>query len=382
MKEYAITDFATKEARELFRVRNSFSFRIGIRMKKALTSPIGFIGFPIFLLFEVLKRTKKTPSGYRLNNSSITIIGIDKSGDHWSSIAMELASQLLMIDSDLTISTLSTNEIVSQDLIGRNSNYRLPSPRNITNGSRNWNNMCERMLSTMLYNHCSGVVIYLGDLLYSGIKKSLNHVPENINLLLLNNLIEVPLGEKWSANALVLNLSSSINNLSFNENEKISEEKIHSNNLNFFAFVPDEVVLRNTVEKVLEEFSPPHYEKEVIVLGEKYVNTTLNNNSSTILIISDHINNIKEINSIRCPTILLRTSRKIPASILVLIRKMEKSGSLLVLRNPDEDKLLELIKYISDVRTRSYMMKAIQQKVTISYNQLDNVFKILNSIKS
>lgn len=181
------TQFATHESRELYRVRSSFSFRFASHIAGAIQKPWKIILLPYTLPRELLFRKPKPLQPGKINPHSIIMVGIDTRGTMWSERAMQLAIELQRFDSDLRISLLTTSDTILKDRVGSLVHYRIPRPRSVDTGRRDWNLTCERLLSTMIHSQKAGKIVILGDYLYSGICHSANSGPKEIQLHWMNS---------------------------------------------------------------------------------------------------------------------------------------------------------------------------------------------------
>ena len=145
------SQFATHESKELQRIRSSFSFRIAILFTEAIKNPLKILLLPFTIPRELIFRRAEKIAEASSSPNSIVIVGIDTRGTMWSERAMKLAIELQRFDSDLRISLLTTSDKILKDRVGKLLHYRIPRPRSVDSGRRDWNLTCERLLSTMIH---------------------------------------------------------------------------------------------------------------------------------------------------------------------------------------------------------------------------------------
>ena len=77
---------------------------------------------------------------------------------------------------------LTTGNELTEDRTGKLLHYRIPRPRSIDSGRKDWNLTCGRILSMILHLQQASRVVYLGDYLYSGIRHSVNSYDSGLHL--------------------------------------------------------------------------------------------------------------------------------------------------------------------------------------------------------
>ncbi|MBR96278.1 MAG: hypothetical protein CMA81_05645, partial [Euryarchaeota archaeon] len=120
------TQFATHEAKELHRIRSSFSFRFAVLLAESFRNPLKLILLPFTIPRELIFRKPKRLIPISINPNSIIIVGIDTRGKMWSERAMKLAIELQRFDSDLRICLLTTSGKILKDRVGKLLHYRIP----------------------------------------------------------------------------------------------------------------------------------------------------------------------------------------------------------------------------------------------------------------
>ena len=181
-RETVRTQYATHEAKELLRIRNSFSFRLILTIGRLVKNPLRIFLFPFSIAKGLTSRNSNTPPQSELFNDSIVILGVDTKGTVWSERATKLSLELQRFDSNLRISLLTTGNDLTEDRTGKLLHYRIPRPRSIDSGRKDWNLTCRRLLSMILHLQQASRVVYLGDYMYSGIRLSVNSYDPELQL--------------------------------------------------------------------------------------------------------------------------------------------------------------------------------------------------------
>lgn len=366
------TQFATHESKELRRIRKSLSFRIAVLLSNAFSNPLKILALPFTIPREILfnKQTKNWQP--KINSNSVVIVGIDTRGTMWSERAIKLAIELQRFDSDLRISLLTTNDYILKDRVGRLLHYRIPCPRSVESGRRDWNLTCERLLSTVLHLQEASRVVFLGDYLYSGIRHSVNSAPPNIHLHWINSgNNQVGLDQitvKHSTSVFEESLTTS------SDKFQLSESTIQDHlNLRFDRTILIHLQVassslnlwENALEKSLD--NKMIHEKIITASHNKYgflsetVDIPRNIEPFTtpgfhFRIIDDQPDVITKINNDRIPSIILRTNKKLDKVSLKILEELELFGTAIVLRKPKIATLKDAIQTLSDMESRKKMI--------------------------
>ena len=185
----ANNQYATHESRELRRIRDSATFRLVLIFSSALTSPKKFLLLPIsvarFILSLFRKKSFSLPETVG-KKASIVIVGIDRRQNIWADRAQKIATDIHEYDPSLRLALLSTGNVLNEDKAGRFVHYRIPPPRTIDSGRKDWNLTCERLLSSMIYSHSASVILFLGDYLFSGVRHAIEMSPKGTKLICLH----------------------------------------------------------------------------------------------------------------------------------------------------------------------------------------------------
>ena len=154
------TQFATHEAKELFRIRNSRSFRIVVALGKTIKNPLKIISLPLAL--PKLLFSRKIEAKLKPSPNSIVIVGMDTQDVIWSERATKLAIELQRFDSNLQISLLTTGDEIIKDRAGKLLNFRIPRPRSVDSSRKDWNLTSERLLSMVFHLQEASRLVYSG----------------------------------------------------------------------------------------------------------------------------------------------------------------------------------------------------------------------------
>ena len=177
MKEVESIYVATKEGRELQRIRNSFTFNFGIKVMSALKNPFRILILPYSLL-EILKLRKKKIAFDFEPRTEYLVIGIDKTGEFFSTQAENIANRL-QLGSNVEVTLVSTSQSGPKEN-NQIQWFRLPAARENNYTRKEWNITAERLISTTISLCKPRNVIFFGDYLYRGIIDSLEAVGENV----------------------------------------------------------------------------------------------------------------------------------------------------------------------------------------------------------
>jgi hypothetical protein len=371
-KNHTRTQFATHESKELQRIRSSFSFRIAILLTKAIKNPLKIFLLPFTIPRELIFRRPGKIVETRLSPNSIVVVGIDTRGTMWSERAMKLAIELQRFDSDLRISLLTTSDNILKDRVGKLLHYRIPRPRSVDSGRRDWNITCERLLSTVLHLQEASRVVFLGDYLYSGIRHSLNSAPPKIHLHWMssgNNQIGLDkLTVKSTTSVFEESLSPS------SDHSQLSESTMQDHlNLRLDQTILAHLQLTSSALNLWENALEKSLDKAIITNNivtashKKYgfLSETIDiprhiKPFSTpgfhFRIIDDQPEIIARVNQDRIPSLILRTERKLDKVSLKILEELERFGAAIVLRKPHQITVLDALGTLSDMESRKRMI--------------------------
>ena len=351
------TRFATHEAKELQRIRNSFSFKAVNIFYSVIRNPLKIPLLPFFVARELFsKKSKKVVHQQELDANSLVIVGIDSRGAKWSERSLKLALELQRFDTGLRITVLTTGDEIMNDRVGKLLHFRIPRPRSIDSSRKDWNLTCQRLLSMIIHLQESTTVVYLGDYLYSGIRHSLNSGPTGIQLHWINSG-----SNQIGLDQVLVKNSTSV----FEEFQSSSEEQLELSKVT----MQDQLNLRldRTIlvhlqvtssgldlwESTLEKgIISSKYSSEVVTSSDKkfgYLSETIElprhiDPFSTpgfhFRIIDDHPESIVRINNDGIPSLILRTERVLDKVSLKVLEELERHGGAIVLR---EIKLITMI---------------------------------------
>lgn len=366
------TQFATHESRELYRIRSSFSFRFASHLASAIKKPWKIFFLPFTLPRELIFRKPKSIPAGKINPNSIVMIGIDTRGTMWSERAMKLAIELQRFDSDLRISLLTTSDNILKDRVGSLLHYRIPRPRSLDSGRRDWNLTCERLLSTMIHSQEAGKIVILGDYLYSGLRHSVNSSPTRLHLHWMNSG-----NNQIGLDKLNVNFSTSIyeESLEATGSQSVLSESTMQDHLNLRL---DQTTLAHLqlTSSGFELWEDPleaslknkGFGRRIITASHKkygFLQDTIDIPNhiepfSTpgfhFRIIDDQPELIGQVNIDRIPSLILRTERELDKVSLKTLEELERFGAAIVLRTPNTYSIIDALSTLIDMESRKRMI--------------------------
>lgn len=364
------TQFATLEAKELLRIRNSRSFRIVVALGKTIKNPLKIISLPLAL--PKLLFSRKIEAKLKPSPNSIVIVGMDTQDVIWSERATKLAIELQRFDSNLQISLLTTGDEIIKDRAGKLLNFRIPRPRSVDSSRKDWNLTSERLLSMVFHLQEASRLVYLGDYLYSGIRRSVNSYHSDLQLHWINsggNNIGL---EQISVKKSTSTFKDSLLNLK--EKVEISESTIQSH-LNLPL---DRIILAHLqVTPSGLDIWGKHLRDSIkkTYFGNKVI--TSSNNQFGLLpetvelpshvepfttpgfqfrIIDDQPESINRIHNDEIPSLILRTGRSLDKVSMKQLEELERNCEAIVLRRPQLATLIDAIETLCDNRSRMCMI--------------------------
>ena len=393
-RETVRTQYATHEAKELLRIRNSFSFRLILTIGRLVKNPLRIFLFPFSIAKGLTSRNSNTPPQSELFNDSIVILGVDTKGTVWSERATKLSLELQRFDSNLRISLLTTGNDLTEDRTGKLLHYRIPRPRSIDSGRKDWNLTCRRLLSMILHLQQASRVVYLGDYMYSGIRLSVNSYDPELQLHWIHSGFTDTSGLKQiSVKTSTSEYKESISKLQ--QPNKVSKSTV----LDYLPELPEGAALAHLQltslgfdlwSDLLESsVARWHSERRLITISNDdsslSMTETLSGDANTFSmygfhfrIIDDDPISISQINSDSIPAIVLRTGRSLDKISNKVLEELERSGVVIVLRKP---KLVTLTDAINTLCDDEYRMRMTNKRV-VTKNNLPKEFHWAESMHS
>jgi hypothetical protein len=351
---------ATREARELFRIRNSFTFNLGIELVRSVKNPLllPILPFRIIRLFFA-KRTMPN-SNFSSDRTGFLIIGIDRTGDYHSSQAELIAG--LISDSNLGDVTLVNNSVTPSSNLSAVEWYRIPPVRERNKSRKEWNIMAERVLSTATSISSPLQIIYFGDYLYRGVVDA------------LSPLTDTRVGMSW--------FHSKIGTLKKLDNKKFpkmvpiqfpkfsisspTSKSIHRilrrSELEDLILVDvspkNESLLMPLIEnkegKLLVAVQREHALPsgiDFVVRMDEIIGCQLEGNIRVV--VDDYSPLLSSLPTIQASTLLFRTGNTLSPIIDMMIRQLELKGTLVVVRRKNSEDLRQGLHYFSELQTYS-----------------------------
>lgn len=339
---------ATKEGRELYRIRQSFTFKLGIQIMEVVKNPFKFIYLPYKLLTLVMNRKNTVEFNYQ-PKSDYLILGIDKTGEFYSTKALKLANRLQS-------STSSEVTLISNSQEGPKENnqiqwFRLPAAREISYSRKEWNISIERLLSTAISLSKPKNIIFFGDYLYRGIINSLDEIDESIGQFWFFS--DYPdsshfLNQKHDRIRKVCIPSESFN-------IQPSYDKLARFYQNDLVFIVDLGMNNNHIYDILQTY--PNSKIIAVQRGHNlpsFISTTISVSEvgsisfrkGLFFLIDEASRIVPELPSLEIPGVLL-LGQKINSPILVeMVSDLELHSDLIVVRRLDNDSIEQSINYM------------------------------------
>ena len=160
---------ATIEARELSRLRNSASFKVGVLLTTLIKKPWRLLWLP-YALTRVL--IDKNPDYETRVCDGLMVIGLDTKGEYHSHLAKNLYSELEGL-TDIHFLTTSLDGILLKN------HTIIPSPRKMKRlDPKGWNMMVERYVSSYSANNNIGKIILVSDYPFKGVLDVIKSNPD------------------------------------------------------------------------------------------------------------------------------------------------------------------------------------------------------------
>jgi len=157
--DFEAATLATREARELSRIRNSMSFKLGVIMTNLVKKPWRIPLLPLDLIRIYTKKTELE----QLGNDGILIVGIDTKGYYHAKLAHRLHLEINSFENLHFITTPNDENLLENHTI-------IPGPRDMKmKNPKGWNLMVERYVSSYIVNNSIGKVILVSDYPFKGI---------------------------------------------------------------------------------------------------------------------------------------------------------------------------------------------------------------------
>ena len=374
---------ATREAKELHRVRNSFTFKIGIEVVSCIKNPLLIFILPFRIIRILLESNKKSlRQHYESNNNEIFIIGLDRNGEYNSKQSERLAG--IIAKSNLGSVTLLNNS--SEFAKNRKGIqwYRIPSVRENDTSRKEWNLLAERLLSSAISITNPSHVIYFGDYLYRGISNALAPIEEHVELTWFLQKSEqvnsVDTSKLPGMNPILLPeiIDSDIDTKSIHKllnksaNEQFMLIDVKENVSNLMDIVSSSCE-GFTLTAIQRDFALP---KNVELVVSKQDLNRVRLNGRIGMVIDDFSPFLSTLANLGVPCILLRTGRTLSPIIEEMIRDLEMSGSLVVIRRNYDFNIRYGIEYLKTLIHKSSVSRLIK-----TTKQQDQSKYVLNWLK-
>tara|TARA_B100001093_G_scaffold193309_2_gene185926 strand:- start:945 stop:2135 length:1191 start_codon:yes stop_codon:yes gene_type:complete len=373
---------ATREARELFRIRNSFTFNLGIELIRSLKNPLRLVAFPFKILNLLFSPKQEIPADRNTPRTGFVVVGVDRIGEHYSTQAELLAN--VISKSELGDVTLLNNSSTMMTNLDDIEWYRIPPVRDKNKSRKEWNLTMERLLSSAVSISRPRHIIYFGDYLYRGIIDAFNGIESTIPVTWFlssssnNRLADITKSSR--VNPILLpefsNLqpsSQSIHRiLRRSESEKILLTDIMPKNQNLSNLIINykENFLMTAVQR---EFPLPKGIEHVVRMKEI---AGMQLEGKVAMIIDDESPLLSSLPMLKVPCLLLRTGEILSPILEEMIRDLELKGSLVVIRRNENDEIYQSLKYFFSL-SDEYFSPSKRHGYHRSHHQADYVIKWL-----
>lgn len=377
--------FATKESRELFRIRNSFTFNLGLELIRCVKNPFRLFLFPYRIITLLLATRQIPPDSAKAPKSGFTLIGVDRVGNHFSKQSELLA--LTIKEAGLGNVTLLNNSISSSHVLEGIHWYRIPAVREKNKSRKEWNLMTERLLSSALSISQPSHVIYFGDYMYRGVADAMGPLCSSVPITWfhskdrnqlsgnkLNQINPILMPELSNGNPT----SQSIHRiLRRSESESILLTDIAPHNTNLIESVIKQK--NNSILTAIQREYPLPKGIDLVVRMKEVAGMQLE--GKITLIIDDESPLLSSLPTLKAPCLLLRTGRKLSPIIEQMVRDLEIKGSLVVVRRNTTEAITYSLKYLNSIPEKQLNRARLGQSATP--NQSHYVLKWLkDSIQS
>lgn len=352
--------FATHEARELRRIRTSFSFRIGVELIRTMKNPFRIFGLPIRVSKMVFRSNKSEIPLPSPRRSGIFVIGIDKSEKSYSRQAEYLARKIS--ESSSRPVTLFTTGVSSEIQHTDIEWYRAPCARSDRLSRRSWNIMIERLLSSALCISEPNQVVFFGDYMYRGVADALKPIENEVSVVWLPSMTKRQRSydtkdlEKIHTIHIPEFVGSDISSFSVHRSLERSEservilldicsEKFHL--INSHGLFSDCGVIT-----AVQGDSQLPKGVDFVVNPADVFGVSLEGNICVIL--DDQSAMLDSIAVLGAPCLLLRSGRTLSPIVEEMVRDMELSGGLVVVRRNSRENLIESVKYLFGLQDAAF----------------------------
>jgi len=362
--------YATKESRELFRIRNSFTFKLGLEFTKCFKNPIRIFILPIRIIMLLLSKKTPVPIEETVSNNFL-IIGVDRVGQRFSKQSEFLSN--IIIKSELGEVTLINNSLHKISLLDAIEWYRLPPIREKNRSRKEWNLIMERLLSSAISISRPKHIIYFGDYLYRGITNAFSSVNSNtpITWFLPNPDPNKPLQNERlpRVNPVLLpeftdeetKYQSIHRILKISESKTIILSDINSSNELLFNSLLD--YKNDFILTGIQRGTVLPDEIKLIIRVKDISRAQLEGNILVVLDDSSPI--IPSLSTLNVPCLLLRTGKILSPILDVMIRELELNGSLIVVRRNTLEEIQQSLCYLTSISANDKIHSFTHRKSAI-----------------
>lgn len=379
---------------ELLRIRNTYSFRLGLLVTESLFRKPWLIPLLPFRLVKMsLEFWKKrasfastnegnSPSSY--NSECLLLFVASEGGKAACERAKELADEWLAeYRHHLVIVSSNTG------LIGFNqpnlSLYMIPDPKSEKNISRShWNKSCENVMYRAIYTHLPANFIFDGPYPYRGVLNAIASAPDMKSIWIQSERTSNEVIAKVSSHFSEMKIMNYLDKSMRNQNDKKRTYHSLTNKILIATGYGSHEESQKTPVHVLKTLS--NYEN-LEIIGIKKTHTpalvspftelwaeVIENPQMSLLqaaIVSDNLELISKLHSLMVPTLCI-LHKNTTQNARKLINSLALSGTLLVAQEHEKE---EIELYIQALLDREWNL-SITQRATISdkSTRLQNLF--------
>ena len=363
---------ATKESRELLRIRNSFTFKLGIELTKCLRNPLKLLILPFRIISLLISTKSSIYSNEILGYEDFVVVGVDRNGQQYSIQAKYLAELICKtgLGEVTLLNNSSTNSIPMEGIEW----YRFPPVRGKNTSRKEWNLMIERLLSSAMSITKPKHIFYFGDYLYRGIVDAFSNIDSSVPITWLipsDKSQMTPSTEKLPRIKTMLIPEFTDKELTYQSIHKklrrSESEQIILTDLDPLNAPLIDVIINLqqdiVVAGVQRDFPLPKGVEFAVrmkeVLGVRI-------EGRTIVVLDEASPLIPYLPILKVPCLMLRNGNRLSPLLEAMILDMELKGTLVVVRRSNSDDINQSLNYIFSIADNYRLIERI------NHNGLDD----------
>ena len=376
-----------KEAKlrnEIMRIRNTYSFNLGLLLTdslfrkpwKILILPFTFISMNL-RFFTSKKRVNNLSNNLGLgsyNSNCLLIFVASEGGKAACERVKEIANEWLKTTNNRLVIVSSNTGLIGFNQINL-SLYMLPDPKSKENVSRSqWNNSCENTIYSAIYTHLPSKFIFDGPYPYRGVLNAIDSAPGMKSIWVQSERTNLEIIEKAKSHFTEM---KEINYLDISPLQQKQSKRNYNSLTNRillateYGYREENQKLPELVLKILSNY------QDIELIGIKNIYNSKNHSTFSTLwdevidnpeleqlqgaIVSDNIELITKLHSLLVPTLCILHKNTTP-EVKSLINKLSSSGTLFVSKWNEKE---EIELYINALNNREWNL-SISQRWTAS----------------